>query len=242
METWRLLKTWDASPAFAMGLDDALLCATGATPTLRLYTWQPDTLSLGYFQRRRSVPDADQASAVVRRITGGGAIHHIAELTFSITVERDHALYAGPVEASYRRVHAAVIDALQELGLNASLREDRTLSSDRESTGMCFHHSTPLDIAWNGRKGVGTAQRRTKERILHHGSIKLGSSDLEGSIATVAECGQDLSFAQLGERLVRAMAGRFEIDWQEGEVLPSEREAARRLGERFIDPAFVARR
>ena len=90
MSAWRLLETWDASPALAMGLDEALLEEPGAPPTLRLYTWSPDTLSLGYFQRFADVPAAARAGepggpgAVVRRITGGGAIHHVHELTFSI--------------------------------------------------------------------------------------------------------------------------------------------------------------
>ena len=96
METWRLITTWGAAPAFNMGLDEALLESTESPPTLRFYSWRPDTLSLGYFQRFADVPGTDRAGAVVRRITGGGAIHHVHELTFSIAASLDHPLYRGP--------------------------------------------------------------------------------------------------------------------------------------------------
>jgi lipoate-protein ligase A len=242
MRRWRLLETWDATPAQAMGLDEALLLSAGAPPTLRLYTWKPDTLSLGYFQKLAEVPGRDRASAIVRRITGGGAIHHVEELTFSITVERDHPLYAGPISESYRRVHAAVIDALRALGLPAVLREDSPTLSDRHGTGMCFHQSTPLDIIWNGRKGVGTAQRRSRDRILHHGSIKLGSSILEGEIATTAECGREHSAREMAEVLIEACSARFQVALESCQPEAGEVDAASSLGERFLDRDFVHRR
>ena len=160
METWRLITTWGATPAFNMGLDEALLASPLAPTTLRLYSWSPDTLSLGYFQRFADVRGTESAGRVVRRITGGGAIHHTGELTFSIAADANHRLYAGPVAASYRRVHHVVAAALAEHGVEAELRGARSLASDRDDTGMCFHHSTDLDLVWGDRKGVGSAQRR----------------------------------------------------------------------------------
>jgi lipoate-protein ligase A len=68
-ETWRLITTWDAKPDFNMGLDEALLGSASAPPTVRFYSWRPDTLSLGYFQRLADVPGAERAGALVRRIT-----------------------------------------------------------------------------------------------------------------------------------------------------------------------------
>ena len=176
LEIWRLIESWDAAPEFNMGLDEALLDDPEAAPTLRLYTWSPDTLSLGYFQKWADVPGTDRAGAVVRRITGGGAIHHTRELTFSIVLPQSHALFRGPVPLSYGRIHEALIAALSEFGVEASLAGQAGLLSDRKKTGMCFHESTPLDVAWGERKGVGSAQRRRGGRVLHHGSIKLGST------------------------------------------------------------------
>lgn len=239
---WRLITTWGADPAFNMGLDEALLLSTDSPPTLRFYTWNPDTLSLGYFQRFDDVVGTDRAGAVVRRITGGGAIHHVRELTFSLTAPEDHCVFAGPIPESYKRVHAAIQRALKELGIEAELRGDGALTSDREDTGMCFHESTELDIAWGAKKGVGSAQRRKDGRVLHHGSIKLGSSPLEGSIATIGEHTPDASPETLAPLLRRALAEELDLTFTVGVPGPDERESARELGRRYLDPEFVRRR
>lgn len=242
METWRLVVTWGADPSFNMGLDEALLEAAEAPPTLRLYSWSPDTLSLGYFQSLADVPGHERAKALVRRITGGGAIHHVRELTFSIATSLEHPIYRGPVAESYARVHAAIADALRGAGVEASMRGEGALASDREGTGMCFHASTPLDLAWGGRKGVGSAQRRKHGRVVHHGSIKLGDSVLETGVATLPGRGVDPGPAEVGALLVDALASRFEIAFERAVPEAAERARARVLGVRYIDPAFVRSR
>src|SRR5205814_9947216 len=100
---------------------------------------------------------------------------------------RSNGLASGAVADSYVRVHDAIRSALADVGVIATLRGNGNLESDVEGTGMCFHCSSPLDLAWNGRKGVGSAQRRRRGRVLHHGSIKLGTSPFEGAIATVSD-------------------------------------------------------
>jgi lipoate-protein ligase A len=241
MERWRLITTWGAAPGFNMGLDEALLESAGSPPTLRFYTWHPATLSLGYFQRFDDVPAAAQARAVVRRITGGGAIHHVNELTFSITAPLEHRIYAGPVAESYERVHRAIARSLRELGAPAELRGAAPLDSDRSATGMCFHESTPLDLAWNARKGVGSAQRRKAGRVLHHGSIKLGGSSLEGAIATLAEFAQ-LTAEEYAPLLRRALAEELDLAFEAGVPDADERARAKELAPRYLDPAFLRRR
>jgi len=242
VETWRLITTWGADPAFNMGLDEALLSSRDAPPTLRIYSWKPDTLSLGYFQKLADVPGHEKAGALVRRITGGGAIHHVDELTFSISASVDHPLYAGPIAPSYARVHEAIAHALSRFGVEATARGERALTSDRDATGMCFHHSTDVDLAWGDRKGVGSAQRRTKGRVLHHGSIKLGTSALEGSIATIREHAPRVTVLDVAGALRETFAESFAAEFQA--AVPDEREriAARELGRRYIDRAFVEKR
>ena len=242
MEVWRLVVTWGADPSFNMGLDEALLEAAEAPPTLRLYSWSPDTLSLGYFQSLADVPGYERAKALVRRITGGGAIHHVRELTFSIATSLDHPIYRGPVAESYERVHAAIADALKVAGVDAAPRGTAALESDREGTGMCFHASTPLDLAWGGRKGVGSAQRRKHGRVVHHGSIKLGDSVLETGVATLPGGGRDPGPAEIGVLLTEALAKRFDLSFERSVPDAVERGRARQLGVRYIDPAFVRSR
>jgi lipoate-protein ligase A len=247
MDTWRLITTWGADPGFNMGLDEALLEAAESPPTLRFYTWEPDTLSLGYFQRFADVPaasgvDGRKPGAIVRRITGGGAIHHVHELTFSFIAPASQRIYQGPVGESYKRVHAAIAAALADVGIGAELRGARTLASDIPATGMCFHKSTELDLVWGAKKGVGSAQRRTRGRVLHHGSIKLESSVFEGSIATVRESARALRAAEFAPLLRAACERVLEIRLVSGVPEAHERSRARRLGARYLDPDFVRRR
>jgi lipoate-protein ligase A len=242
METWRLLHSWDAAPGFNMALDEALLVLPRSEPTLRFYTWRPAVLSLGYFQRAADVPNLERAKAAVRRLTGGGAIHHANELTFSIGAPQEHPLYAGAVRGSYERVHAAIAEALAELGVSARLRGGEPLPTDRAAGGMCFERSTALDLAWDDAKGVGSAQRRTRGRVLHHGSIKLGRSELDDSVATVRAHAPELLAKSLAERLEAAFARRFRVSFEKGEPDEAELEHVRERAAFFTSEAFVRRR
>lgn len=204
-----------------MARDEALLLASEPRPTLRFYTWEPDALSLGWFQRWARVPERSAASAVVRRLTGGGAIHHANELTFAIGAPLDHELYLGPVADSYARVHRILARALAGLGVEARLRGALELRSERRGSAMCFHESTAFDLVWDGAKGVGSAQRRSGGRVLHHGSIKLGTTPLEGPVATLWSHAPSLSPAELAERIVAAfeelLGARFAREEEDAE-------------------------
>jgi lipoate-protein ligase A len=245
-ETWRLLRTWDASPGFHMAFDEALLAAADPTPVLRFYTWRPDALSLGYFQRHDEVLAAlarrglgpGSWGAIVRRMTGGGAIHHVSELTFSIAAPADHPLYRGPIADSYARVHGWIAEALAARGARAAPRAAAALASDDAASPMCFHGSAPVDLAWGGRKGVGSAQRRTGGRVLHHGSIKLGTSPLEGAIATLA----GVTAEDLADDVAAAFATGLGVAIEAGAPREEELLHARAREAHFTSEAFVRRR
>jgi len=241
VESWRLLETWDAEPGFNMALDEALLRSTGS-PCLRFYTWRPAALSLGYFQRWRDVPAVNRVDAVVRRLTGGGAIHHADELTFSIVAPAGHRLFRGEIRASYQRIHAALAAGLAELDVHAVARETRGATSDLAASGMCFQRSTDLDLVWDGAKGVGSAQRRTGGRVLHHGSIKLGRTELEGPIAAVWDHAPGLRPEELADRLAGTLAERLELALEPAEPAEEELARARERARHFTSRAFVHRR
>jgi len=231
-----------------MGLDEVLLESIDTRPTLRLYTWVPAALSLGYFQRFADIPAAREVPHVVRRITGGGAIHHHSgELTFSIAAPAYDPLYRGEVAASYARVHAVLIEALVAVGLagehTPTLAEARgALRSDLASTGMCFHASTPLDIVWDGRKGVGSAQRRSGGRVLHHGSIKLAPSPHEPEVATAAAAGVLLTPREFAPALTAAFTQALGITLAREAPTATELARAEALGARYAAADFVHRR
>lgn len=240
-DSWRLITTWGTTPEFNMGLDEALLLE-GDQPTLRLYTWSPDALSLGWFQKTSEVSGIGSASSTVRRLTGGGAIHHEGELTFSLCCSQTHPLYRGPVGPSYARIHGAVILALRQIGLPARLRGEGSLTSDDPASGMCFHHSTPLDVEWNGRKGVGSAQRRKGGRVLHHGSIKVKSTPLEGNIATFEQATESHTAQSFAPLLLDHMRQHLGLRLVPGVPSPEERERAAELGARYTTDEWVHQR
>lgn len=249
-QTWRLIEDYDRDAIWNMAADAALLLGGSSVPTLRLYTWTPAALSIGYFQRVADIPEAarrlETGEPLVRRRTGGGAIHHANELTFSIAAPDTHPLYRGPIAASYTRVHALVAEALTAFGVEASERGDRQLVSDTDGTGMCFHASHPLDLVWETpqgpAKGVGSAQRRTGGHVLHHGSIKLAPDPLEPNVATVAIGRAEPSPADLGNQLVATIQRRLGVDLTSSDYTSAERATTGEEAAGFESPQFLRRR
>jgi lipoate-protein ligase A len=242
---WRLILDWDVEPGRNMALDEALLLSRDPRPTLRLYTWSPAALSLGYFQRWDDVRPALElapGATPVRRMTGGGAIHHADELTFAITAPLDHPLYRGPVADSYRRVHTAIAGALARLGPSPALRAATPATSDRPASPMCFHRSVAVDLVWDGAKGLGSAQRRTGGRVLHHGSLKIGATPLEPGVATLRAHVPDLSARALAAQLIEALGPAFAARFDEERAAAVERAHADRRAAFFRSPAFLRRR
>lgn len=162
MTGFRFLETGANPAAFNMGLDEAVLesVASGAEPpTLRLYAWRPRAVSIGYFQGVRDEVDLDRCAGlgvdVVRRLTGGGAVFHADELTYSVVVPDSHPLARGEILESYRSICAGVIAGLLNLGVDAEF--------------------APLnDIVSGGKKLSGNAQTRRRGCVLQHGTVLLG--------------------------------------------------------------------
>ncbi len=242
-ETWRFLLEPGGAPAWNMAWEESLLLEPSAPPTLRFYTWEPPTVSLGYFQEAAEVEPLPPGTGLVRRITGGLAIHHIHELTWGLVLPENRL--PGPIEESYRALHAALIEALHSLGARGvHLREGEELLSDRPGeTPWCFEKSSPLDLVWEGRKLAGSAQRRTGGRLLHHGSLPLRANPSTPQSAWVGlAAGREVTFEETARAFALALEERFGITLEPGEILPGERERAERLArERHASPAFVRR-
>ena len=172
---WRLINDGPGDPAWNMAVDEALARMhneRSSLPTLRLYTWAPPALSLGYFQKTGGIrfDELNRLGIVpTRRITGGRAVLHLGDLTYSITISSAGEMPVG-VSASYRYLCRGLLAAFDTLGINASLGEER---SRRGSPDACFALSTGADIILNGRKFVGSAQKRLGSSLLQHGSILL---------------------------------------------------------------------
>lgn len=176
-----------------MAIDAALLQAADeqpAAPVVRIYQWVEPTVSLGYFQKTDTplTEPSLRNCPRVRRLTGGGAILHHHELTYSCVIPRTHPLRDEPLHV-YDVMHQAISSTLADCGATTGFRADFPLSepaaTDRSAEPfLCFHRSDPRDLAACGTvtghhpKITGSAQRRRRGTILQHGSILLRSSPL----------------------------------------------------------------
>lgn len=169
----RFLAAETRAPELNLALDAALL-ELRREPTVRLYRWEPVGLSLGRFQPLEEVEPLRAAlppHRLVRRSTGGRAIWHDArELTFSYVAPAPSRAEA--VTASFERVHQALCATLALPGLQFA-RDANQVLSDREGSPWCFERSTDLCLVLHGHKVLGSAQRRVRGWILHHGSLVL---------------------------------------------------------------------
>jgi lipoyl(octanoyl) transferase len=176
---FRLIQTPPSSGAFNMALDEALLITTSqksAMPALRLYSWDPPTLSLGYAQRVNEV-DLNKLAQLgwdlVRRPTGGRAILHTDELTYSITAAVDNPVVQGSLLESYQRISAALLLALSFLGIVADANRVYGASQGIDKEPVCFEVPSNFEITVSGKKLIGSAQARKNSGVLQHGSLPL---------------------------------------------------------------------
>ncbi|HET7580016.1 MAG TPA: biotin/lipoate A/B protein ligase family protein [Bacillales bacterium] len=177
-ETWYFLDSGKHSPAYNMALDEALLNWQSQKlipPTLRFYTWNPPTLSIGYFQKMEKINREGvkkHGYGLVRRMTGGRAVLHENELTYSVVVSEEHPEMPKTVTEAYRVISEGVLQGFRELGLDADFSIP-TEKLKKTSSAVCFDQPSWYELVVNGRKAAGSAQTRQKGVILQHGAIPL---------------------------------------------------------------------
>ncbi|MDP3177247.1 MAG: lipoate--protein ligase family protein [Spirochaetaceae bacterium] len=244
-----------------MGVDEAILHAVAdgrSPPTLRFYRWSPPCVTIGYFQSMEAEVDLEACRAAgvgaIRRLTGGGAVFHDAEVTYSVVVPEGGPLSPPDILESYRRICAGLVEGLAELGIEAAF--------------------SPInDIAVGGKKVSGNAQTRKSGCLLQHGTVlmavdlermfsvlkvpseKLKGKLIEGAKARVTSLGAILGREVAYEETVRALVAGFSRAWGRSPSLPEgivlapgelsdrESEEARGLAAgRFSDPAWNMKR
>ncbi|WP_170007634.1 lipoate--protein ligase family protein [Bacillus fonticola] len=183
-ETWRFLETSGGAPSYNMALDEALLdwhSEGKIPPTIRFYTWNPATLSIGYFQKveKEINMDAihDLGLGFVRRPTGGRGVLHEHELTYSVIVSEAHKDMPQTVTEAYRVISEGILQGFRSLGLEAYFAVPRTddekAALRNPRSAVCFDAPSWYELVVEGRKVAGSAQTRQKGVILQHGSILL---------------------------------------------------------------------
>ncbi|MFQ5492271.1 MAG: biotin/lipoate A/B protein ligase family protein [Phycisphaerae bacterium] len=229
--TLRVIHDPPQTGAVNMAADGALLEGVGAgasPPTLRFYRWDPPTISLGYFQKYADFEALEPPAgdlAVVRRQTGGGAILHDQELTYSLTLPADHPLLIGGPNRLYERAHDAIMDCLARAGVKAW----RGCPTDDSTAGrgpfFCFARRHTLDVLVGDQKLVGSAQRRTPTAVLQHGSIILGQRFTQQPTAHAA----GLDACELADRFTQALCKPANITTQIGDWTQDEIQVIQRL-------------
>lgn len=181
-ETWRFIDSGNGSPSFNMALDEALLDWKSQgkfPPVIRFYGWNPATLSIGYFQKVEKEINMEavhnQKIGFVRRPTGGRAVLHEHELTYSVIVSETHPAMPKTITEAYRVISEGILKGFHNLGLDAYFAVPKT-EADREAlksphSAVCFDAPSWYELVVEGRKVAGSAQTRQKGVILQHGSI-----------------------------------------------------------------------
>ena len=266
MTTWRIITTPPACGAWNMAVDEAILehVERGLVlPTLRLYAWDPPCLSLGRAQPFTDV-DINRLEThgwdVVRRMTGGRAILHTDELTYSVTGPISEPNLAGSLLESYNRLAGALLAAVQDLGLLVEMKEGK--AENGIPNPVCFEVPSTYEITVNGKKLIGSAQARRKEGVLQHGSLPLtgdltricqalvfaDESAREAAMerllarATTVESvlGREVDWESAAQAFVRAFEAQLELKLEAGELSQSELSRAEELvHEKYAHPSWT---
>lgn len=259
---FRCLIHGPAPGARNMAVDEALMDgARRGALTLRFYAWEPACLSLGRNQRARERYDLDRIRElgldVVRRPTGGRAVHHDRELTYAVTAP---AGAWGSLRESYARINRALLAGLAELGAPVGAAESGG-GAPGPTSRACFQDPLPGEIVAGRRKLVGSAQWRHRGALLQHGSVLLHDDqavadelrrDREADRAADGKAVRAAALADLvdelpsRDRLIETLRVGFEEEFdaavRDGALTDEEGRAAGALRERFEDPEWTWRR
>ncbi|MHB1419640.1 MAG: lipoate--protein ligase family protein [Bacillota bacterium] len=174
---WRLIITRGLDACTNMAIDEAILSHLidgSAPPTIRFYTWDPPAVSIGYFQDMEAEVDRESCQEEgcqwIRRITGGRAVLHDQEVTYSVVAREEHPLLPGGIEDTYLRISACLVAGLSYLGVEAKLAPG---TKKGLRTAACFDSASRHEILVGGKKVIGSAQVRRGGCFLQHGSVLL---------------------------------------------------------------------
>jgi lipoate-protein ligase A len=233
----RLLETGFNAAAWNMAVDEAVLTWTNRiqdTPTLRVYGWSPPAVSIGYFQSLGEEVDLTACGEmnvdVVRRITGGGAVFHEHEVTYSIIIPEKHV--PDDILESYKLVCSGIIKGLEELGIKSGF------------AGL-------NDITVDGRKISGNAQTRRMQCMLQHGTILLKVDvermfsvlkvpsektkdklieDVKDRVTSVKDCaGREISFHKVSRAVINGFSEALNLELEPSELTKGELNLAEEL-------------
>jgi lipoate-protein ligase A len=225
MDKWRIIDTGPGAAAWNMALDEALLLSAtepGFTTTLRFFSWDKPSLSIGSFQKTHELDLARMESLdvpLVRRPTGGRAVLHAAELTYSITCRIPSEFFPNDLMGSYKTIGACFIRGLSLLGVEAALVPvNRNPAAKNSSlTGgnpLCFSSPSWHEVLAGGKKLVGSAQRRLPGAFLQQGSLLI-KMDIDGLLDMLSfrdEAARRMAAEKLSSKMTALEEQGFNVD------------------------------
>jgi lipoate-protein ligase A len=180
LENWRILPFKFFNAFENMAIDEALfrvLQERGGPPILRFYGWRRPTLSIGYFQNAGQEVNLQQCQEygmdVIRRPTGGKAVLHDRELTYSVVSREVPPFFSTDLIGNYQAICSCLIRSFAEVGIEVGMAKDYRHDGDKQMGSICFACPAPFELLSRGRKICGSAQVRSRGCFLQHGSILL---------------------------------------------------------------------
>ncbi|HEC2208420.1 TPA: lipoate--protein ligase family protein [Staphylococcus delphini] len=274
-ETWHFINTGSHDAYYNMALDEALLNFVSRgeiDPVVRFYTWNPPTLSIGYFQRLSKEIDIDKVKekgyGLVRRQTGGRGVLHDKELTYSVIVPEAHPDMPQTVTEAYRVISGGLLEGFKSLGFDAhfavprSKEEREKLKQPRSS--VCFDAPSWYELVVEGKKIAGSAQTRQKGVILQHGSIlqdvdiddlfdmfifknermkaKMKEAFVEKAVAINDLSDETVTLAQMEVAFKEGFKKALDIEFKPLELTAAQLEEVKALEEKYRSEAFLYRK
>jgi lipoate-protein ligase A len=264
MKQWRFIFTGANDAFFNMALDEAIFqsCRRGqALPTLRLYLWKPPGVSIGYFQSLEKTVDLNKCKEsnidVVRRITGGRVVLHENEITYSLCASvKEYPELGENINETYRKISFALLESLKALRVFGEWvkpkRERIPITENSDLSKPCFISNSRYEITVEGKKLIGSAQRREKNSFIQHGSIPLGKGkvnlpdllseennrekmkeDLEGKSTNLEKfLKRKVGYEEVISALRKGFCDFFEVEMVEKDPTQEEIETAQALREK----------
>jgi len=264
MEKWRWINTGFASGAMQMAIDWILLESVQETgvPVMRIYRWKPFCISLGHNQALSHMDlekCREKGIDVVRRPTGGRAVFHAEEVTYSVIIPQTNPFAKESVNEFYMLVSEGLARGIRMLDVPAVLEKRgidlRHHYKKSSLSASCFSAAARYEVVVDGRKLIGSAQRRIKGGLLQHGSILTGDAHLdlpfflrsksdsereemkrqiaEKTVSIGSYLGRNVPFEEAGEAIKRGVSEEMSVEFIDSELSEKEHKRAVELKDTF---------
>ena len=256
-EIWWIIDSGESNGTYNMAFDEFLGKNVKKRPILRFYRWKPYCLSLGYAQKN-GIFDYNRLREnnidIVKRPTGGRAVLHADEVTYSVIISDCHPLFYLSITELYKSISYALQKGLEYLGINSLIEKNKTeIKRSEKFSPYCFSSIARYELKYNGRKIIGSAQKRYKNSVLQHGSIPLRDypfnlgnfiydnfkeekkesilKDRCCSISTLLN--KDVSYKEVVDNIKKGFEDTFKIVFQRRNISISQKALIEKLSKKF---------